>query len=167
MRTADDERDGILPPTPSGGAERAPARLREKASWLITHTATPAGRLSAEAFAAVGARRYHYPLLAALAEFGPASQAALGRRCGIDRSDVVAALNELVAAGQVVRSPDPADRRRNVITLTPAGEQQLTRADEVLGKAQDALLAPLSGAERAELRRLLTLVLDHWTAESS
>ncbi|MDT0320123.1 MarR family winged helix-turn-helix transcriptional regulator [Streptomyces millisiae] len=156
MATADGER---------GGISQVPVRLREKASWLITHAATPAGRLSSEAFAGVGARRYHYPLLAALAEFGPASQAALGRRCGIDRSDVVAALNELAAAGQVVRSPDPADRRRNVITLTPEGERQLERADKALAAAQDALLAPLSAGERAELIRLLARVLDHWTVD--
>ncbi|ONK12829.1 hypothetical protein [Streptomyces sp. MP131-18] len=73
----------------------------------------------------------------------------------------MAALNELVASGQVVRNPGPADRRRNVITLTPGGRGRLERADEALGRAQEALLAPLSPAERRELIRLLGLVHDH------
>ncbi|MDT0446010.1 MarR family winged helix-turn-helix transcriptional regulator [Streptomyces johnsoniae] len=145
----------------TAAGDRAPERLRGRVSWLLSHAATHSGRLVAEAFASIGTRRYHHALLAALAEFGPASQAALGRRCGIDRSDVVAALNELAASGQVVRSPDPADRRRNVITLTPEGRGQLERADEALGRTQEALLAPLSPAERRELIRLLGLVHDH------
>ncbi|MGP4109695.1 MarR family winged helix-turn-helix transcriptional regulator [Streptomyces sp. 4N509B] len=141
--------------------ERVPERLWSTPSWLLTHAATHAARLVSEAFVSVGARRYHFALLAALAEFGPASQAALGRRCGIDRSDVVAALNELAELGQVVREPDPADRRRNVVTLTTEGERQLARADEALAGAQGALLAPLAEGERVELARLLAVLLAH------
>ncbi|HEX8861054.1 MAG TPA: MarR family transcriptional regulator [Actinomycetes bacterium] len=85
-------------------------------------------------------RRYHHRLLAALEEFGPASQAALGRRTGIDRSDVVAALNDLAGRGLVHRSPDPADRR-NTIAITPAGAEQLCLPDGVLAGVQDKLLA--------------------------
>ena len=39
-----------------------------------------------------GLRGYYYCLLAGLDEWGPASQAALGRGTGIDRSDITAAL---------------------------------------------------------------------------
>jgi DNA-binding MarR family transcriptional regulator len=143
----------------------APARLRRLPSWLINQTAVPAHRLVAEGLAAeptlAWATRYHYSLLAALEEFGPASQAALGRRCGIDRSDVVAVINELVDRKLVERASDPDDRRRNIITITPAGIQQLRRLDALLTQIQDELLAPLSTDERDQLARLLTRVLDH------
>ncbi|GAB2609661.1 hypothetical protein GCM10027168_48300 [Streptomyces capparidis] len=142
---------------------RPPTRLRTTPSWLITHTATHASRLSGEAFAATGARRYHYALLSALAEFGPSSQAALGRRCGIDRSYVVEAVNELAAAGLAVRSPDPSDRRRNVISITAAGQEQLHRIGEAVARAQDELLAPLSPGEREQLTELLGRVHEHLT----
>jgi hypothetical protein len=39
----------------------------------------------------------------------------------MDRSDVVAAINELVSRGLADRSRDPADGRRNVITITRPG----------------------------------------------
>nr|MDT0667881.1 MarR family transcriptional regulator [Micromonospora sp. DSM 115978] len=81
--------------------------------------------------------------------------------CGIDRSDMVAAVNELAGQGLVERMPDPADRRRNIVTITSAGVGQLHRFDELLTKVHDELLAPLSAAERAELVRLLTRVVDH------
>ncbi|WP_200214286.1 MarR family winged helix-turn-helix transcriptional regulator [Micromonospora coerulea] len=147
-----------MEPTPGAAT---PARLRTTPSWLLTQTAAHAARLVAEGLGALDARGYHYRLLAALDEFGPASQADLGRRCGVDRSDVVAVLNELAAKNLVRRSPDPADRRRNVITLTTAGRRELHRMGDTLDRVQDTLLAPLSPSERDELNRLLTAVLDH------
>ncbi len=141
--------------------DRTPTRLSDAPSWLLTQTATHADRLVSGGFAAAGARGYHYRLLAALEECGPASQAALGRRGGIDRSDVVAAINELVEGGLVERARDPADRRRNVVTITPAGVGQLRRLDKVLAGIQDELLAPLSSEDRDELARLLRRVVGH------
>ncbi|MFD0538877.1 MarR family winged helix-turn-helix transcriptional regulator [Actinomadura luteofluorescens] len=122
--------------------DRTPTRLRHTPSWLINLASAHSHRLLAEGFTAAGARGYHYRLLAALEEYGPASQADLGRRSGIDRSDVVAALNELAAKNLVDRSPDPSDRRRNVITITPEGSLHLAELDKVLTRIQDDLLAP-------------------------
>ncbi|MEU6149221.1 MarR family transcriptional regulator [Actinosynnema sp. NPDC047251] len=139
----------------------APARLRDTPSWLLNSVAVVAQRLVTEGLGAQGARRYHYSLLAALEEFGPASQADLGRRGGVDRSDVVATVNELSERGFVQRAPDPGDRRRNVVTLTEAGAAHLRHLADVLAGAQDALLAPLAGGEREELVRMLTKVLEH------
>jgi DNA-binding MarR family transcriptional regulator len=49
--------------------------------------------LVGDSFGRPGLRR-HYAVLAGLDEFGPISQAALSRRLGVDRSDLVAALND-------------------------------------------------------------------------
>jgi MarR family len=86
-----------------------PAVLTQKPSWLVSEVSRVAHRLLTGKLATAGSRGYHYRLLAALQEFGPASQAKLGRRTGMDRSDVVAAVNELVGRGLADRSPDPAD----------------------------------------------------------
>jgi MarR family transcriptional regulator, lower aerobic nicotinate degradation pathway regulator len=144
--------------------DETPSRLRNAPSWLMTQTARHASRLVSEGFAAAGARGYHYRLLAALEEFGPSSQAALGRRTNIDRSYVVATVNELADRGLVERVRDAEDRRRNVVTITLTGVQQLRRLDGVLAGIQDELLAPLSTDERGELVRLLARVLDHHVA---
>ncbi|MEU7589579.1 MarR family winged helix-turn-helix transcriptional regulator [Micromonospora sp. NPDC049230] len=124
-------------------------------TWLLNQTASHATRLLTEGFAAHDLRGYHYRLLATLAEDGPASQADLGRRCGIDRSDVVAAINDLAGRGLVVRAPDPADRRRNVISSTEAGVTEARRLGDTLDRVQHDLLAPLSTTEREQLTRLL------------
>ncbi len=145
--------------TPADAA--TPARLTDKPTWLISQISTHAHRLLTEGLAAAGARGYHYRLLAALQEFGPASQANLGRRTCMDRSDVVAALNDLAGRGQVRRAPDPADHRRNIITITPAGTLHLQRLDGLLADVQDELLAPLSPDQRTTLTRLLSRLLDY------
>jgi DNA-binding MarR family transcriptional regulator len=139
-------------------------RLRELPTWLLSLSAAHAHRLLTDAFAAAGARGYHYRLLAALEEFGQASQAALGNRTGIDRSDVVAALNELAEQDLVERQTDAHDRRRNVITITAAGKARLRRLDRVVAKVQIELLSPLSAAERKELTLLLARVACHHAA---
>ncbi|MEC3980212.1 MarR family winged helix-turn-helix transcriptional regulator [Amycolatopsis sp. H20-H5] len=141
--------------------DNPPARLRGKPSWLISQASAYGHRLVTEALATENARRYHYSILAALDEFGPASQATLGRRCGIDRSDVVAMVNELAAQGHLDRTPDDADRRRNVITLTATGRQQLTRLEALVTSAQHTLLDPLSADERRQLTGLLSRVVEH------
>jgi len=141
--------------------DELPARLQALPTWLISQVETRAHRLLTERLGAEGSRGYHVRLLAALAEFGPASQASLGRRTAMNRSDVVTAVNELVDQGLAERTGDPADRRRNIVTMTPAGQARLGRLDDVLAQVQDELLAPLSAPERAELTRLLTRILGH------
>ena len=111
--------------------------------------------------ATLDARKWHYAALAALEEFGPDSQSGLSDRTGIYRSDLVATINELTARGLVVRAPDPADRRRNAITLTDEGRRHLQRLDVLIADAQAELLAPLSEADRAELTRILKLIVGH------
>jgi DNA-binding MarR family transcriptional regulator len=138
-----------------------PAALTQKPTWLISEVSRVAHRLLTDTLATAGSRGYHYRLLAALQEFGPSSQASLGRHTGMDRSDVVASVNELVSRGLVNRSPDPADRRRNVITITEAGATHVRRLEELLADVQNELAAPLSPAERHQLVRLLTQILDY------
>jgi DNA-binding MarR family transcriptional regulator len=138
-----------------------PDRLSSKPSYLTTQLARHVQRMVTDAFEEVGARGYHYRLLATLDEVGPTSQAELGRRADMDRSDVVAAVNELVAAGQVERAPDPADARRNVISLTPAGRRQLRRLDRALDRTQERFLEPLTARDRERYTALVRALLDH------
>jgi DNA-binding MarR family transcriptional regulator len=142
-------------------SDAAPSRILELPTWLISRVYAYSHQLLVEGFAGADARGYHYRLLAALEEFGSSSQADLGRRTGIDRSDVVEALNELAGRGFIKRSADPEDRRRNIVTLTPAGTRRLRKLDQVAADVQEKLLAPLSAADRTRLVRLLSRLLEH------
>jgi DNA-binding MarR family transcriptional regulator len=138
-----------------------PPRLRRLPSWLTAQLARRAQRLVSEALSQEGARRQHFTVLTSLAEQGAASQAALGRRLWIDRSDMHAILNELERDDLIARVRDEHDRRRNLITLTPDGADTLKRLDTRVQAAQGRLLAPLSPSERSQLIRLLRRLVEH------
>ena len=138
-----------------------PERLRELPSRLLGLASGYAQRVVGERLATLDSRKWYYATLAALAEFGPDSQSGLSDRTGIYRSDLVATINELTERGLVVRAPNPADRRRNAITITAEGRRHLERLDALVADAQDEILAPLSAADRAELVRILKLVVGH------
>jgi DNA-binding MarR family transcriptional regulator len=130
-------------------------RVASRPTWLLSRANARSQGLLTDAFAAEGVRGYHFRLLAALDQYGPSSQADLGRNTGIDPSDVVATLNDLVARGLAQREPDSGDRRRNVVNITETGTSTLEHLDSVLDDVQDALLAPLTPNERTILASLL------------
>ena len=137
-----------------------PQRVRGLTTWLASEVAKKGQLLVSESLAQEGARRPHFTVLTSLAEQGPASQAALGRRLHIDRSDLHALLNELERDGLIERVRDREDRRRNLVTITRAGRATLKRLDKRIDAAQAALLVPLSASDQRELRRLLERLVD-------
>jgi DNA-binding MarR family transcriptional regulator len=141
-----------------------PRRLTTLPSWLTGQVAAQGDRLVSEGLGEAGVRKHHFTALTALAEHGATSQAELGRRVWVDRSDLHAVLNDLERDGLVARVRDEGDRRRNLVELTQAGAAALQRLDARVDAAQDALLEPLSAAERRELLVLLGRVVEHHAA---
>jgi DNA-binding MarR family transcriptional regulator len=139
-----------------------PTRIRDRPTWLISRAYARSHGLLTEGFATGGAglRSYHYRLLAALEESGPASQADLSRATGIDRSDIVTLLGELEEAALASRDVDPANRRRNIVSITKAGSKRLQALDQVVDGVQERVLAPLSPNERRQLIKLLGKLAD-------
>jgi MarR family transcriptional regulator, lower aerobic nicotinate degradation pathway regulator len=130
-------------------------RVAGRPTWLLGRANARAQALLADAFASAGMRGYHFRLLAALEEHGPASQADLSRSTGIDTSDVVAAVNHLLASRYVRRQPDAADRRRKVVSITKPGLAAVERVGRAVDRVQDAVMEPLTASERTTFLRLL------------
>lgn len=150
-------------PTPHHQPDRTPARVKDRPTWLISRAYARSSGLLNAGFEAHGngLRSYHYRLLAALEEWGPGSQADLGRSTGIDRSDVTAALAELESRNLIERTVDPENKRRNIVTLTPEGVEQLRDLDTVIDTIQDELLAPLTATQRRQFTTLMSRLLDN------
>ncbi|MFE5740378.1 MarR family winged helix-turn-helix transcriptional regulator [Streptomyces celluloflavus] len=140
-------------------APYAPTRIRALPSWLLGRAAARGHRLVAEALAGEGLRMMHHAVLSAVAELGPVSQAQLGRSLNIDPKDMVTLVNDLQRDGLVTRMPDPADRRKNAITLSASGARRLQRTERLGDKANDELTAALTPAEREQLIGLLTRIV--------
>lgn len=134
-----------------------PARLRRLTSWQANKVSVLGARMTARHMPLTA--RSDFAVMAALEEYGVLSQADLGRRLGLDRNDVSGIVTRLVDGGHVGRKADPANRRRNVITLTAAGKRYLEEIQRHADAAQDELLAGLSPAERRQLNELLAKLL--------
>ncbi|KQX73700.1 MarR family transcriptional regulator [Streptomyces sp. Root1310] len=129
--------------------------IRSLPSWLLGRAAARGRTLVAEALAVEGLKMWHHVVLSALRDLAPAAQAEIGRSVGLDPKDLVGILNDLQRAGLAVREPDPNDRRKNAVSLTEEGRRLLRRCEKAAREANDALLAPLSAAERDHFMGML------------
>ncbi len=101
-----------------------------------------------------------FQLLGLLHDAGGTGQRELGQTMGVDPSILVTMLNPLEADGLVSRDRDPTDRRRHLVRLTPAGEEQFEAAARAQEEAEDSLFAGLRTEQRAQLRALLVALRD-------
>ncbi|MFB7905960.1 MarR family winged helix-turn-helix transcriptional regulator [Kitasatospora sp. NPDC059146] len=102
-----------------------------------------------------GLKPKHVALLATLDAGAAASQLELAQVMGVAPSLVVSLADQLQALGAVARERDPADRRRQTLTLTADGRALLHECTALAHAVDDELAAALSPAERESLRRAL------------
>lgn len=69
-------------------------------------------------------------------------------------------VDDLEQAGLVTRSMDPADRRSILVTPTREGRELVARLAADRRASAEALFAPLSATDRAELLRLLRSITE-------
>src|SRR5690349_15218596 len=98
-----------------------------------------------------GLTLWEYAALAELADQGAVAQHVLATGLGIDTSDMVRLMDDLIGKGLVGRDRDPADRRRYRIDLTAKGRRTLKIARAAIREVEQTTLAPLTTAERATL----------------
>jgi DNA-binding MarR family transcriptional regulator len=135
--------------------EGLPPVLTDRAAFLLRLALGRAERMGERALLTVGLKGREYGALALLAAGDVSVQRALGAVLGLDRTTTAALLRHLEEAGLVSRRRDPANRRAYRLALTAEGERHRAAAADVLHACDDHFLEVLSGAERAELIRLL------------
>jgi DNA-binding MarR family transcriptional regulator len=84
------------------------------------------------------------------------TQKALADALGIDRTTMVALLDDLEEKGHVARQRHPRDRRAFLVHPTDSGRAAKVTAVQILDEQQRQFLAPLTPAERRQLAALLT-----------
>jgi DNA-binding MarR family transcriptional regulator len=116
--------------------------------------------LSVAALEPLGLSPKGFGALTVLAGAGPLSQGSLAVRQGIDRTTMVAVVDELERLGAVRRRRDERDRRAYALELTPAGRRLLERGREVLAGAEERFLTPLPLEERQRLKDALRVLVE-------
>jgi len=123
---------------------------------LLTSTVFRLGVLGSrweEAFArsieSEAVRPKHVAVLALLREGVPKTQQGLAEMMGVGPSLVVALATDLENRGAIVRERDANDRRRQRLSLTPAGELLLERCEASMSLLDNAIAEALGGLASA------------------
>ena len=137
-----------------------PERLTRWTGYLLAHAHLRCHDAFAQALAPLGLSPKSFGILTVIVERGPLSQAALGETLRIDRTSIVAHIDELERAGYVERGRNHADRRVHSLQATPAGLQALRSAERLAGAVNDEMFDALDAEERAQLDALLARIAD-------
>jgi len=108
----------------------------------------------------IGVRLKQFIALDYLREQGCTGQQVFGQALMLDPNNCVILLNDLEEDGYIERRRDPADRRRHMVEMTPAGARALERAEVKLETVEDQVIGNLTAAERSALRDLLAKALE-------
>ena len=153
-----------MTPVRSDQTTTAPASIldehRSRPGLLLALLGQEAMRRLRAAHTAHNLKPRQFQILGLLHDHGGLAQRELMHEMNVDPSVLVTLLNPLEADGFVSRERDAADRRRHVVTLTPAGERHLDSAARAQREAEDALFAGLDDDQRDQLRALLIKLRD-------
>jgi MarR family transcriptional regulator, lower aerobic nicotinate degradation pathway regulator len=123
--------------------------------FLLDRLSHSLGRAFEPVLAPFDLRSTHLGVLTSVARFGPLSQSQLAAYLGIERQQMVNLVDHLVRAGLVVRTGDPADRRRLRITLTASGRRVRKEAVAAARRHEQTAFGGLSPDEQEQLTGLL------------
>jgi DNA-binding MarR family transcriptional regulator len=143
------------PPIHVKPAERPPRELLQSTSFLLKRLGWEVRDRVHERYEAAGASPFHFTVLAVLDEGARETQATIADALGYDRSYLVGLLDELEERELIERKRDPADRRRHLVNLTPAGKKTLAKLRALQASIDDDFFVSLDPDERATLHALL------------
>jgi DNA-binding MarR family transcriptional regulator len=112
-----------------------------------------------ETLAPLDLRLRHYQLLRLLHFDGPRLQSTIGPVLGVDRTTVVALVDQLEKLKLAKRARSSDDRRAYLITLTAKGKRLAVKATEMVSKVEATMFAPLSVEEQSVVRKLSARLL--------
>jgi MarR family transcriptional regulator, lower aerobic nicotinate degradation pathway regulator len=141
--------------TPSRPIHRVAKELVANSGFLLARLGIAFKTKALERIEQEGFDAHHYSVLAILAEGAQETQATIADALALDPSRLVALLDSLEERGLIARRRDPHDRRRHVVSITPAGKRQLQRLRAIAKQLEDEFFAPLDAGDRETFHRLL------------
>jgi DNA-binding MarR family transcriptional regulator len=140
----------------TGEPPELPPSMRNRVPFLIYRAAEESHALANDMLAGTGLSARQVGILTLVTERAPMTQKALSDALRIDRTTMVALLDDLEHTGYVERQRHPRDRRAFLVHPTEPGRTAKVAAVRILDDQQRRFLAPLTPAERRQLAALLT-----------
>jgi len=145
---------------PAAQTAGLPPSMRDRVPFLLFRAAQASLALANQMLRGIGLCARQAGILTMVTELGPMTQKDLGQALHVDRTTMVALLDDLENKGYVQRQRHPGDRRAFLIQPTQAGRAVKTEAVRILDQQQDLFLGGLTRAEREQLAALLNQLHD-------
>lgn len=137
------------------------ASFQSSVGFLLSQLGVLATRSWIDVLAERDLTPHHHAILLTLHMAGRLGVTALADATLVDPRNMGPVLAPLEQRGLVERGDDPADRRRRLIALSPAGTKVAVELASATGAIEDDLLAPLTPDERTALRGNLLVLWNH------
>lgn len=127
--------------------------------FLLKHAELQYAQLTSAALEPVGISPREWAALSCLEEQPGRSQREVAGLLGVDRTTMVALIDQLQAKGLVTRHAQSNDRRKNVVALTKAGQEARRRGAGILDDCERTFLAVLDETGAEQLKNAIYAVL--------
>ena len=133
---------------------------RVPVAQLLHRACQRADSLFSQAVGEAALTRSQFAVLNAVKLSGGGSQSTLVALTGIDRSSMADLVARLIKYGWLQRTRAQNDRRAYEVRMTAKGAAVLAAVEPAARKTSDALLAPLSTAERRQFLASLERIVE-------
>ena len=142
--------------TEPSACSKVPAILREGLGWPLARAAHAVTAAHNEALTADGLNLRTFSVLAVIGARAARSQLEIAQAVGLDKTTLVATIDELERRRLVQRTPDPDDRRARIVGITPEGQSLFDRASETVRATEARIFA---GMPREDALRMKTALI--------
>jgi len=133
---------------------------------LIGELARRRRQTAERCFSALGLNHTEARLLTLLRQHGVAAQDALSNQLSVDRSNAGRALQRLAQDGYIVRRKDDADKRANLLQITPKGRKCVVEISRLRKKMAQSFFGDLKEDEAGAIVKILGKAFANETYET-
>jgi DNA-binding MarR family transcriptional regulator len=129
--------------------------LNSSFGFMLAKAAQKIADIAQESLAPLQLNTRQVGLLMTIKQYGPITQTKISKLLRIDRTTMVALIDDLENRGLVVRMESSQDRRVNNLTLTAKGNEILDLAWKKVLESEEKGLRNLSTSEKQSLIKML------------
>jgi DNA-binding MarR family transcriptional regulator len=138
---------------------KVPTVLREGLGWPVARVAHAIQNAHNEALARFDLSLRTFAVLAMIGDGAARSQLEIAQAVGLDKTTLVATIDDLERRALVRRTPDPGDRRARIVAITDEGREILEQASDVVRETEGRIFADMSCEDAQRIKAALTSLL--------
>jgi DNA-binding MarR family transcriptional regulator len=101
----------------------------------------------------------YLPVLFTLSETAKLTQKQIAEIIGVEQPTMAATLSRMERDGLIMRTPDPADKRSALVSLSPEAKDKLAVVERAVNETNEQAFSLLSAAERKQFFAIMAKIV--------